>query len=74
MQAFQILAVRSCEAVSTSDPSVENIADITQPEWPLKVCLHRPVETLQIMTVLSHDAISTSEPSDEKTADDTTLP
>ena len=74
VEAFQILAVLSFEAVSTSDPSVENIADITEPEWLLKVCLHRPVETHQILAILSDDAVSTSDPSDEKTADDTTVP
>ena len=37
MEAFQILTVLSLEAVSTSDPSVEKNADVTQPEWPVKV-------------------------------------
>ena len=68
------MAVLSFEAVSTSDPSAENTADLRWPESPIKVCLHCPVETLQIMAVPYIETISTSDPSVEKTADVTALP
>ena len=65
----QIIAVLSCEAVTTKVFWDENIAEITQSVWPVSVDMHSPVAMFHIFTVRSFDAVTTEASLDEKTAE-----
>ena len=67
--AFQILAVRSHDDVTTNAPSEENAAEVNEPLFPVSVRRHFPEVALQILAVPSYDDVTTAAPSGENAAE-----